>query len=236
MRILLIALVFTCLGCASRNPVPPTTTSTMQPVARRDASWMSGPGSIIDRMRGRTPIKWVQMMENTASADDRRMGIIQLMQTEFGKHEPYTKRYRQIAQADPDFTVRAAALRALNASRDAAAIPIFIAALKDEYELVRWQAAKALSNIPDPSAVNPLLAVLNNINETKTVRLAATDALRHYRDPVVTKRLIAGLNDKDFGVAWQARQSLKTITGRDFRYNERAWNDYVASNATKPVG
>ena len=86
------------------------------------------------------------------------------------------------------------------------------------------------------SAVQPLAQSFNSPSESKSVRLAVADALRHYRDPTVTRALIATLNGKDFGVAWQARQSLRMITGRDFRYNERAWSDHVAMTTTKPLG
>ena len=183
---------------------------------------------VLERIIGPRPIALVRKMEDPKSADNRRDGIIRLMQKDFAKREPYTKRYRQIAQNDPDFTVRAAAVRALNAARDKQAVPVFIARLGDEHQLVRWQAAKALANVPDPSAVEPLTRILGNTSEDKDVRIAAADALRHYRDASAARALIATLNARDFGVAWQARWSLRAMTGQDHRYDEKAWAESIA--------
>jgi hypothetical protein len=40
------------------------------------------------------------------------------------------------------------------------------------------------------------------------------------------------LNDDDFGVSWQARQSLELLTGQDFRYDPKAWLNYLAVAGT----
>ena len=180
-------------------------------------------------MRGKTPVKAVQMMEDQSSPDRRRQGIYRLVVNDFGQREPYTARYRQIAQEDTDFTVRAAAVRALNWSRDKTAVPVFIAALSDKSELVRWEAAKALTNVPDASAVEPLIRAVGNTNETRDVRIAAADALRHHRTLAVARALVSTLSGKDFGLAWQARQSLLEITGADYRYDEHAWLEFLAT-------
>lgn len=191
--------------------------------------------SIVDRVIGPKPISSVRMMEDANSPDHRRQGILQLAKSDFGRHEPYTKRYRQIAQSDPDFTVRAAAVRALNWARDKEAVPVFIAAMADANELVRWQAAKALSNVPDASAVDALTRAVGNGAENKDVRMAAAKALRHYRTAPVARALVATLNGKDFGVAWHARRSLRDITGQDFRFDDKKWAEYLAG-AGKTLG
>jgi hypothetical protein len=196
---------------------------------------LRGLSQAITRLRGHTPLVDVRMMENTSSADERRKGIFNLVGQEFAQQEPYTRRYRQIAQSDPDATVRATAIRASNASRDKAAVPIFIAALADKSDLVRLQAAKALSNIPDPSAAEPLSRVLGNQAETRDVRLAASEALRHYRNLDVARVLAGTVGGRDFSIAWQSRWSLRILTGRDLGYDERAWLEYLAG-PDKPLG
>jgi hypothetical protein len=195
----------------------------------------SGVGHAIDLMTGKTPIRDVRMMEDRESADQRRMGIYRLAARDFGQREPYTKRYQQIAQSDPDHTVRAAAVRALNASRDRSAVPVFIAALADKNEMVRLQAAKALSNVPDPSAADPLSRTLGNQVETKDVRIAAAEALRHYKSMGVGRVLAGALTSRDFGIAWQARWSLRILTSHDYRYDERAWLEFL-TGPQKPLG
>src|SRR2546423_106987 len=81
---------------------------------------------------------------------------------------------------DGDFLVRAVAIRALNRSRDRSATPIFMKALNDKNDVVRWEAAKALANVPDPESPEALARILTNAADNKDVRIAAADALRHY--------------------------------------------------------
>ena len=242
MRFLLCAVATTtallAVGCTSADhpPTPTTASFDMQPVPKRSKTgWFAGVGETVNVVRGVTPIADVRMMENTGSADDRRKGIYNLVKREFGQNEPYTRRYRQIAQSDPDATVRAAAVRALNASRDKAAVPVFITALTDKSDLVRLEAAKALSNIPDPTAAEPLSRALGNQFETRDVRVAASEALRHYRNLGVARVLAGTVGGRDFSIAWQSRWSLKILTGRDFRYDERAWLEYL-TGPHKPLG
>jgi hypothetical protein len=226
------------VGCASSssNPGAATRPSAMRPAPKvQTENGVAGLWNhLTGLVSGNTPIKFVRMMEDSSSPDRRRQGIYELVKRDFGQREPYTARYRQIAQADADFTVRAAAVRALNWSRDTSAVPVFIAALNDASELVRWEAAKALANVPDPSAVDPLTRTLTSAGENRNVRIAAADALRHYRTAPVARALVGTLNGRDFGIAWQARHSLRTMTGRDLRYDDRAWLQYLAS-PEKPV-
>ncbi len=44
----------------------------------------------------------------------------------------------------------------------------------------------------------------------------------------VMRALVEELDDHEFGVAWQARQSLEMLTGQDFRYDSKAWLNYLA--------
>ena len=197
----------------------------------------------------------VRMMRSPTSADERRTGIA-VLATQYvaGKRPPYPAFYQKIAQTDPDFTVRAMAIRALNICRDASATRIFIEGLRDDNELVRLESAKALANVPDPDAVAALMRTLAGtrmvmtpdghsalVAEGKDVRIAAADALRRYRDLGasrsldVARTLVGYLTDTDFGVAWQSRQSLIAMTGQDLRYDEAAWLQYLVG-PSKPFG
>jgi hypothetical protein len=236
----IMLLLLSVVGCAS-NPSTPTPTTqralATEPPKQGGALEATAelPSRLWDQISGNTPIKFARMMEDQQSPDNRRKGINRLVSRSFGRQKPYTTRYQQIAQFDEDWLVRAVALRALNRSRDRGATPIFIKALSDKNDLVRWEAAKALANVPDPEAAEPLARIVSNPADNKDVRIAAADALRHYHDPGVARALANTLNGRDFGVAWQARKSLIYLTGRDLHYNERAWMDYV-SGAEKPLG
>jgi hypothetical protein len=181
------------------------------------------------------PARAARLMEDAGSADARRRGINDLARWDFAQDGPYIRRYRQIAQDDPDPLVRATALRALNRSRDPAARPLFIAALRDPSTEVRLEAAKGLVNLPEPSAAGPLVRVVTSPEEDRDVRIAAAEALRYYKSVEVARALIPRLSERDFGVAWQARRSLKRITGRDLRYDEAAWLGFI-TGPEKPFG
>jgi len=198
-------------------------------------------------LSGNTPEKNARMMEDPASADQRRDGMLFLVDHDFGKHPPYTTRYQQIAQKDSDPLVRATAVRTLNVARDKTATKVFISALSDPSPLVRLEGAKALYRLPDPEAAEKLLEVATNDGsrfspddtrrqgENKDVRIAAIEALQHYRRLDIARPLVSLLNQKDFGIAWQTRRTLKRMTGKDLNYDESAWLNFI-TGPSKPLG
>jgi HEAT repeat protein len=167
--------------------------------------------------------------------DERRQGIETLVDTGAGKREPYTGLYMRMARDDTDYLVRATAIRALNRARWSPATGLFVAALDDPSELVRLEACKALVHQPDSAAIPGLLRLVSSAESSIDVRIAAADALQHYRQIEVARTLVAQLNDRDFGVAWQAHQSLRTLTGRDLQYSEGAWLNYL-TGPDRPLG
>ncbi len=191
------------------------------------------------------PADAIRLMEDTRSADARREGIADLSsQYEFARVPPYTNRYQHFAKTDADHTVRAMAIRALNISRDRSAVPIFVAALDDDHAVIRLEGAKALANVPDPSAVQGLLRLVRGVRvseldghemrtpEDRDVRIAAADALRRYPSLDVERELVSFLGDNEFSIAWQARQSLVALTGQDHAYDEAAWLQYLVKSGT----
>src|SRR5947207_8171732 len=127
---------------------------------------------LIDYFTGHTPLVAAKKMMNQQSADERRTGVNDLVDRKFAQKPPYTTEYEHMAKTDPDWLVRATAIRALNRSRDASATPIFIAALNDSSDQVRLEAAKALVNVPDPKAAGPLTKIVNDRSDNRDVRIA----------------------------------------------------------------
>jgi hypothetical protein len=201
------------------------------------------PKRVIKSWAGETPGKYARMMEDDQSSDHRREGILRLVADyDFARAEPYTKRYWQIAQGDRDVLVRAAAVRALNRSRDASVTPIAIRSLDDNSPLVRLEAAKALANIPDDNAIPALTRHLaaqqdvrgeggrtESVPENRDVRVACADALRNFPTKDVARTLVDALREREFEVSWQARKSLILMTGHDFKYDQAKWREYLAS-------
>jgi hypothetical protein len=240
--LLMIAIVGLGGGCAmfdtsEEDPLPPPAPAKPTTVpAEVDVSTAGGlmheifvafPRRVADMFAGTTPTDAVIRMESP-QADVRRSGINNLVDRPFGKQSPYTERYAQIAEFDDNPVVRATAIRALNRSRDGVALRIYTAGLADEDVMVRLESAKALSNVPDAQAIAPLLKTVNTGSENVDVRIAAAEALRHYRSLEVARTLVNLLGERDFGLAWQARQSLRFMTSADQRYDQTAWLNYLS--------
>jgi hypothetical protein len=225
------------------NPLLDAMLTPFRVIGNGVADLFAIPANAIRIAEGDTPKRAVRQMEDKASADNRRNGMNRLLEYPFTHGPPYTSVYEEMAKGDEDYTVRAAALRACNRSRDRRATPLFIKALSERGEgdkqqgaiLVRLEAAKGLANLPDPNAVPALTATVNNPDENRDVRIAATDALKYYRTLEVARVLSGLLNDSDFGVAWQARRSLEYLTHRDFGYDQGAWLGYFVG-PRKPFG
>jgi hypothetical protein len=171
-------------------------------------------------------------MLDTNNADNRRRGILRLAAESFARQSnDYRTVWADMARHDPDYTVRAAAIRALNWSRAPGNGPLYVACLDDSEVLVRLEAAKALANAPYAAASAPLMDHLQR-DVSRDVRVASADALRCYHTEDVARNLILLLNDQDFGVCWQARQSLRLMTAHDFHYDEQAWLSYLSGART----
>src|SRR4051812_45172346 len=99
-----------CFSSADHPPTPTTASFNMHPVPKRDGGSGGGAWSAITEAPGRiggfftglftgkSPLSDVRRMENSKFADQRRQGIYNLVAHDFAQYEPYTKRYRQIAQ------------------------------------------------------------------------------------------------------------------------------------------
>lgn len=184
---------------------------------------------------GDTPFDAAKNLVDPGFPDKRRQAIMFFSKHGYGRREPYTKYYAEMARTDDHHIVRAMAIRAMNRSRLKDEMPVYVAALEDKHPLVRLEAAKALANVPEPTSVGPLIRRLQDAEETIDVRVAAADALRQHRTSEVAQALVRVLRDRDFGVAWQARYSLRLMTGKDFRFDPAAWLTYL-TGTEKPFG
>lgn len=196
---------------------------------------------IYNYITGNTAFNAAKDMLDPSYPDRRREAVVYLSKRDFGRQDPYVSYYAEMARTDDDHMVRAMAVRALNRARQKDITSLYVQALEDANPLVRLEAAKALANIPDEAAVPALIKhlkgrieVLNKgkvepDDETTDVRVACADALRSFRTSEVAQALVGVLRDRDFAVCWQARVSLKFITGQDFRYDQAAWLDYLTT-------
>ena len=88
-------------------------------------------------------------------------------------------------------------------------VPGYIDELKDKGENIfrRGDAAKALGEIHDIRAVDPLIDVLKNKQDNINVRNAAARALGEIHDARAVKSLIDALNDNLVGECTQQKSS-----------------------------
>lgn len=171
-------------------------------------------------------------MTDPTSPDNQREGMLRLTDFQFARHGIYIRGYAIEARSGGDYTVRAAGIRALNRCRARGYTLLFMEALEDDQELIRLEGADALSNIPDPQAIPILVARMGTAEPSVDVRIACADALRCYHTHEAMQALAEELNDQEFGIAWQARQSLELLTGQDFRYDTRAWLAYMTATGS----
>ena len=68
-------------------------------------------------LTNKTPGVAAGNMEDTQFPDNRWHGINELAKNDFAKRDPYVTRFKQIAETDNDYFVRATAIRALNPPR-----------------------------------------------------------------------------------------------------------------------
>jgi hypothetical protein len=204
------------------------------PIQALGAGWDAVIGepftNLVNYITKETPRTASREMIDPNNPDKRREGTLKLVDFKFGRSGPSLIVYSHVAE-DPDYTVRAAGLRALNRSRAKGYTYLYLKSLQDDQPLVRLQAVDALSNIPDPDAINDLVDHLNS-DISPDVRISCADALRNYKNGEVASALVTVLDDRNFGVAWQARQSLELISGQDYRYDKNAWLDYFAKHGT----
>jgi hypothetical protein len=207
------------------------------------------PKRSLDLYTGKTPGRYARMMEDEQSADLRRTGILRLAADyPFARAEPYTDRYWQIAQGDPNTMVRVAAIRALDRARDRRVVPLAINYMNEADPLLRLEAAKALANMPDDKATPALLRHMGPTievrgesgrpepqSESRDVRVACADALRNFQTKDIARALIDVLQDKQFEVSYQAHKSLILMTGHDYGYDIGKWRDFL-STAENPFG
>jgi hypothetical protein len=193
-----------------------------------NAAFIHPLGQLFDAISHDTPGIAVRKALDPTSPDVQRQGILHLCDFDHFRRGSALTLYAHEADVAKDYTVRAAALRALNRCRAKGYTALFLHNLQDDQVLVRLEAADALGNIPDPQAIRPLIDHAQS-DVSPDVRIACTEALRNFPTSDVVLALVDLLDNRDFSVAWQARQSLELLTGVDYRYDPRAWRGYLTT-------
>ena len=159
----------------------------------------------------------------SSDADLRREGVLKLGQKKMARKKATPKILRNMAQADPDPQVRAAAVSVLaRIDKGQILLTVLQTAARDVSPLVRRECVVPLGIQNDEQAGAILLEMLRTDEEAE-LRAEAAAALKNYPAPKTIRGLIEGLTDEAFSVNYQCRQSLIKLTGKDFGYDHTAW-------------
>ncbi len=174
-----------------------------------------------------SPLKAAQDAFNAYDPDVRCRALQKLAAASWGGEEPYLRTYRLLVD-DPDPTVRGAAIAALGKHGTPEDVDRVLPYLEFDADnkIVRWEAAKALQRLHREDAVGPLSKAMTSDRDAD-VRMACANALGQYHTRPVFQSLVGALNDRDFGVVQEARQSLGVLTGKDLGNDGRVWLDWA---------
>jgi HEAT repeat protein len=165
----------------------------------------------------------------SADADQRRQGVLMLSEGDAPSWDATAKILRIMARGDVDGQVRAAAVHVLVKNY---AIENIMDVLKDtagdKIPLVRRETLEGVSRRQENDAMEILLVMLEK-DEERAIRSRAAAVLAKYPHRKVVRSLVTGLEDSEFAVSYQARESLKKLTGKDFGYDVREWQSWLAA-------
>ncbi|MFN7374211.1 MAG: HEAT repeat domain-containing protein [bacterium] len=204
--------------------------------------------SIFDLFGPPTPGAAARDMVDPFDPDKRYRGMSRISAAPWGGEDVYVNIYAQAIQNDDDAGVRGVAAKALGNHGSPDQVKLILPLLKSPDPRVRQQAARALQRVHNTEAIGPLVEALLGRPDPdrppivgrpallipepdKDVRAAAADALGQYADPVAAAALVKGLSDDDLLVSRNARRSLRTLTGKDFGFDAKAWSAFLATPA-----
>jgi hypothetical protein len=189
-----------------------------------------GAESILDFKVGPDYSEAAQMAINEYDADDRYQGTLILAGAPFAAGDPYIRLFEENAR-DEDASVRAASIRGLANHGSPDHVPLIAAALDDESEIVRMEAARGLQRIHGSAAISPLMShTRESVEPLQEIRAEAAHALGQYAEPRVLQELIRAIReDPSLAVNASALEAMQTLTGKDFGLDHNAWTRWLAT-------
>jgi hypothetical protein len=182
------------------------------------------------------------MMIDPEDVDRQREGILLLSSKPWGIKDPYVKGYATIFKTSENDGVRGAAIVALGRAGDPMYLKEISDAMGDPSAKVRWAAADVLGLLPFAKANDAHLPAAAarlrdhaKADQSPDVRAACAKALRNHTGDSVVEALVDCLEDKEFGVRWQAHESLCAISGLDLGYEQDDWSEYLVKRGARPA-
>lgn len=178
---------------------------------------------------GKSVKSWQKQILSQESADQRREGIVELMETRQGKSDAAVRLLGMLGRGDEDATVRSAAAQALGETGNPNAVePLAVILSEDSDAQVRLDSAVSLGKVRGPEAVRVLMNRLREDPQDE-VRAACARSLGEYPYVGVAQALAAALLADDFSIAFEAERSLEKLTGQSFQ-SSVSWHDWLRQN------
>ena len=115
-----------------------------------------------------------------------------------------------LKSADDEW-VRWALVHVIGASAKKVAVDAMLEELKHPSYVVRRRAAESLGGFKERRAVEPLITVLENMDEMKSIRAAAALSLGALKDERASAPLLAALSDENAEIRWRAAGALGNL-------------------------
>jgi hypothetical protein len=177
---------------------------------------------------------------DSENPDDRRKALLSLVKEPGAKSEQAFRALDVIARTDTSSSVRQAAVAVLGNYSDSRPVDTLLQLLRfKEYpKTVRpaddpliWFTVDSLNGLAARGLVPQdrqdilveTLTELQRSSRNHQVRVSATQTLGRFDTLAATDALIEGLTSRDFGVAFEARVALRTLTGLDAGTDPTAW-------------
>lgn len=185
-------------------------------------------------------------------ADARRSAVARIAQSKDSRADWAIKGYVAIALLENDTQARLVAIRALADSDDPRGVETLMKLLNHQDfppqevrppdALCRWDALTGVARLVESGAVKPEQhaavrdAFLRDLeNPDRNVRIAAARGLGTLPgNDAALDKLIAGLRDEQFAVAFECENSLMRLTGVTNDCNPAAWESWREANRAAP--
>ena len=189
-------------------------------------------------------VKYLRTALQDELPDERREAINRIARTRHLKHGVVFEVLDTVARTDPSPSVRCAALSALRRSGNPQAASTFVAILDPDASpeevrpaspLVRRDALQGMLGLLQAGRLDPehepvlrdIVVHLIGGDRSRDIRQASARVLGYLKDRQVLEPLIAALDQRDFGVVYEAERSLMRLTGQTFDHDSIRWRQWL---------
>lgn len=151
-----------------------------------------------------------------------------------GEQAAYINQLAVLIRSDSNPVIRAEVVRTLALFPNQAILSPLRQAMTDEEPSVRIAACRAWGKVGGSEGLQSLAERVSK-DENLDVKICAAKELGQFQDQAAVVALGPALDESDPALQYQAMQSLKSCSGRDFGVNVASWREFVAGgNPPRP--